>query len=466
MRLKTDLRGYQQRTVTALYERAELQAVLPMGAGKTAAALTAVSELIEDGAIRCALVLAPKKVAQLVWPNELQEWAHLQDMTCVTVSGTPLQRELLLSQDVELYVIGVDNTQWLVDKLKELPPDHRLFDCLIIDESSRFKNPRSKRARSLMKVRRHFKNVWMLTGTPRPNGYADQFKPLTLLTNGQLWGKQFDPWRETRFMKGTVERDGSFTPSSYGHHWRIRPEWEQRTVDEINTVSLTIGPDEMPELPELAPVFHWVELPPAARKAYKQMERDLLARLRDERKIAASNVAVAAGKLSQAAQGFMYGDGNTDVEHLHTEKADLLVELVEDLDENVLIAYEFVEDLRVLNDMWPGIPYLGANQKDSAVAKYEAMWNAGSLPRLALHPASAGHGLNLQHGGRHMFWYGMTWSAELFDQTTKRFHRPGQKHRCFNHVILAKDTIDEVKYDRVINKMNEQEAFLKYMRKL
>jgi len=466
MRLKTDLRDYQQRTVTALYERAELQAVLPMGAGKTAAALTAVSELIEDGAIRCALVLAPKKVAQLVWPAELSEWAHLQDMTIARVAGSPLQRELMLSQDVDLYVVGIDNAQWLAEKLRELPADHRLFDCLIIDESSRLKNPRSKRATALMRIRRNFKNVWMLTGTPRPNSYADQFKPLTLLTNGKLWGKRFDVWREQRFMRVMREKDGSFTPSPFGLHWAMRPEWEQRTIDEINTVSLTIGDEDMPTLPELTTVVHWVELPPAARKAYRQMERDLFARLREGRGIAAVNMAVATGKLAQVAQGFMYGDGNTDVEHVHTEKADMLVELIEDLSENALIAYEFVEDLRVLQGLWPGLPYLGAGLKDVDVAGHERLWNAGELPRLALHPASAGHGLNLQHGGRHLFWYGMTWSAELFDQTTKRFYRPGQKHHCFNHLILARDTVDEVKYDRVINKMSEQEAFLKYMRKL
>lgn len=465
---KADLHGYQQRTVTAFYENAMLQAVLPMGAGKTAAALTAIAELIEEKEIRAALVLAPKKVAQLVWPAEVKNWEHLTGLRVRVAAGTPLERQLQLSLDADVYIVGIDNVQWLVDDvLAPLNANHHLFDCLVIDESSRFKNPRSKRARALMKVRKRFRNVWGLTGTPRPNGFEDLFKPLSLITDGKLWGRSFDVWREQRFIRhkrnddGTTEIASSAIPES-ATVWKLRDEWHERTIADINKVSITIDDADMPELPELQQVVHWVDLPPRARAAYDTMERKLFAEIR-KGTILAANAGVAAGKLAQAAQGFMYGRDNTDVEHLHTEKADLLVELLEDLQENALIAYEFVEDLRVLRDLYGNLPHMGSGTKPDLAAEYEARWNAGALRMMAMHPASAGHGLNLQHGGRHMFWYGMTWSAELFDQTTKRFHRPGQKRHCFNHLILARDTVDEVKLSRVAGKMSMQDAFMKYM---
>jgi SNF2 family DNA or RNA helicase len=456
MRTKADLRPYQQRAVTHFYEHPEVQAVMPMGAGKTAAALTAIHELMGDGEIRCAIVLAPKKVAQMVWPAETSEWAHLAGLKVQHVSGTPTKRMLQMSQQAHVYVIGVDNTKWLVDEiLAGLPALHPLFDLLVIDESSRFKSPQSKRLRDLMGVRKNFRNIWGLTGTPRPNGYEDCFGPLKLLTNGRLWGKSFHRWREQRFQATDYN----------GYNWTIRPEWEARTLADINTVTFTMKPEEMPELPELTTIVHWVELPATARTAYKSMERRLLAAL-DNRTIAAVSAGVAAGKLSQMANGFVYGDGNEDAVTLHTEKSDMLTEMTATLDEHCLIAYEFVEDLRVLVDLYPGLPNLGAGVSDQLAAWRADAWNKGELPRLALHPASAGHGLNLQRGGNHIFWYGVPWSAELYDQTIKRFHRPGQTKRCFNHLILARDTIDEVKYARVVQKMGAQEAFKEYLRKV
>lgn len=456
MRTKADMHGYQDRVTTQLYERAALQAVLPMGGGKTVCALTAIDELIEDGEIKCALGLAPKKVAQLVWPNEPAQWGHLQHMRVVHVTGTPKKRlELLLGTDADVYVVGVDNTQWLVEVLASLPADHKLFGLLFIDELSRFKNPTGKRAKALQKIIKRWPAVWGLTGTPRPNGYEDQFRPLSLLTKNAIWGKSFHKWRRERFM-----------PLDYnGYNWALRPEWRERTIEDIKSVSITISDDDMPDLPELSTIIHWVELPPAARRLYKGMEKKLLSGF-DSRNIMAANRAIAQGKLAQLAQGFMYGDGNEDVEHVHTAKADLLAELLEDLnDDPALIGYEFVEDLRVLRELYGPLPYLGSGVSDALTAQYEKQWNARQLPKMAIHPASAGHGLNLQFGGRYLFWYGVTWSAELYDQTLKRFHRPGQQQRCFSHLILARDTVDEIKHDRVVMKMTEQEAFRRYLDK-
>lgn len=453
MRERSDMYRHQEAVATELYER-NVYAVVPMGGGKTCSQLTAIRDLINDGEIRCALGVAPKKVAQLVWPREVAEWEHLKDLHVCHVSGTPAQRLAKLMSDADVYIVGIDNTQWLVEQLDKLPADHKLFDYFFVDEGSRFRNPRGKRYKALRKLMGRFRQVTLLTGTPRPKGWEDLFAPLLLVSRGRLWGKSFDRWRQTRFM-----------PMDYfGHTWSIRPEWRERTLEEAKPWMVTISDSDMPDIPELVPpIIHWVELPPTARKIYKDMERKLLAPMK-EGNVLAANAAVASGKLAQIASGFIYHEDKS-AEPIHSEKADMLVELTEDLDESVLIAYEFREELRVLREMYPGLPYLGAGVDDVKVAWHERGWNTRheSYRYMALHPASAGHGLNLQKGGRRIVWFGMTWSAELYDQTVKRIHRPGQTEKVFNHLILARDTVDQIKFDRVVNRMSEQEAFRKYL---
>lgn len=454
MRTPADLRPYQQRLVTHLYEHDSVGVRVPMGGGKTAVMLTALAELLRDGAIRAAVVVAPKRVAQLVWSKEHRLWSHLQHMRVQVVDGGPGARlEKLLDGAHDIYVVGVDNAQWLVGELLKLPASHPLYDALVIDELSRLRNPRGKRGRALMRVARRFKNIYGLTGTPRPNGFEDLYRPMQLLSRGSLWGSSFYKWREERFM----------SLDFMGYSWSIRPEWRDRTLADIAPYWVSVADDEMPELPEIVSVVHAVALPKAAAEEYKRMERSLLAKFPD-RAVLAANAAVATGKLCQLVQGFMY-DETGGVQHVHTAKADLLVDLIEDLaGDPVLVAYEFQEDLRLLLELYPGTPYLGAGVSDAAAARHEAAWNRGELPILLLHPASAGHGLNLQHGGSQFIWYGLTWSAELFDQTRKRYHRPGQTRRCFEHFIHAPGTTDDVKYARVVEKMNMQDAFTKHLR--
>lgn len=466
MRLKQDMHDYQDRTASRLYEADAVQAVLPMGAGKTVSAATAIRELIDDGHIRAAVINAPKRVAHQVWPAEFENWEHLAGTKVSVVLGTPTERAAALHADAEVYVTSRDNIKWLVEELQKLPPDHKLFDLLCIDELSRFKSPRSKLAnKHLMKVRKHFRIMWGLTGTPRPNGYEDQFRPLQMLSNNRLFSpRTFDQWRQMRFMK--VDAEGK--PSEYGHQWVIRPEHEAKIIRQIASMTFTIDPAEMPELPGLTAVEHWVDLPPAALARYKEMERKLLGTVNGQTYLAPS-AGVAAGKLEQMTQGFIYGEGgNTEVEWLHTAKADALSDLVEDLsDSPAMVVYGFVEELRAMREQWPGLAYLGAGVSDKLAAQHEADWNADRLPLLALHPASAGHGLNLQYGsGNQMLVANMPWSAELYDQVIKRMYRQGQKRKCFLHLILARNTVDEIKYDRVIGKMTDQEAFNKYLKKV
>jgi len=457
MRKKTDLREAQDKTITILYEEDCVLAILPMGAGKTAAGLTAIAELIANRYIECALVLAPKNVAELVWPAEIHEWEHLDHLMVQVVSGTPVQRERkLLHTHADVYVVGIDNTQWLCGVLEKLPTDHKLFDLLCIDEISRFKSPKGKRAKALAKLAGRWKQRWGMTGTPRPNGLEDLFMPVRILSNGRVWGKSFYQWRQKNFYPTDWQQ----------YNWAPLPGATERLQEQVDAISITVN--TMPDMPPYQPVFHWLEMPEEAWTMYRDMEKQLVSIHWDDDKetwIDAANKAVATGKLSQLAQGFMYYGEEREPKWAHTVKADYLQDMLEGLDENALVAYEFQEDLAELLRRYPNTPYLGAGVKPREVKENERRWNLQELPRMFLHPASAGHGLNLQRGGHQFIWYAMTWSAELYDQTLKRIHRPGQTMPCFGHHILLKDTIDEVKYDRVINKMAEQEAFRNYLKR-
>lgn len=457
MRKKTELREAQDKTITILYEEDCVLAILPMGAGKTAAGLTAIAELIANRHIECALVLAPKNVAELVWPAEICEWEHLHHLMVQVVSGTPVQREhKLLHTHADVYVVGIDNTQWLCGVLEKLPKDHKLFDLLCIDEISRFKSPKGKRAKALAKLAGRWKQRWGMTGTPRPNGLEDLFMPVRILSDGRVWGKSFYQWRQRNFFPTDWQQ----------YNWAPLPGAKERLQEQIDAISVTVS--GMPDMPPYQPVFHWLDMPEEAWTMYRDMEKQLVSIHWDDDKetwIDAANKAVATGKLSQLAQGFMYHGEEREPKWVHTVKADYLQDMLEGLDENVLVSYEFQEDLAELLRRYPKTPYLGAGVKPRAVKENERRWNLQELPRMFLHPASAGHGLNLQHGGHQFIWYAMTWSAELYDQTLKRIHRPGQTMPCFGHHILMRDTIDEIKYDRVINKMTEQEAFRNYLKR-
>jgi len=456
MRPKSDLRSYQQKVIDYLYERDEAFAVLKMGAGKTISTLTAISDLIDDKVIRHGLIIAPKRVATIVWPDELKQWEHVSDLVYAVLDGPPEHRLKLLKQvdDRHLTIVGVDNTQWLVDELKKLPDDHSIFDLLVIDETSRLKDPRSKRAKALASVAGRFKIKWGLTGTPRPNSLLDLFTPVKVVTNGGLWGKSFYQWQKDHFYP--VDRNG--------YEWKILPGHEEQILADAATISIALGEGDMPDLPPISVLVDNVTLPPEARQVYRDMERKLLAEVEDQTVLAAS-AAVATGKLAQMANGFVYGPGGAaDVNSVHAEKALWLENLVEGLDgEPCILVYEYQEDLALIRRLFGEVFYLGAGVSDKSARNYVDAWNAGDLRLFALHPASGGHGLNLQFGGSRMAWIAPTWSAELWDQTVARIHRPGQAAHCMIHVCNAAGTVDDLKRARVVDKLSAQEAFERYL---
>ena len=337
-------------------------------------------------------------------------------------------------------MIGIDLVPWLVGELAAFADDHPLFDMLVIDETSRLKDPSGKRARALLKVAGRFRTRWGLTGTPRPNSSQDLFMPAAIITDGALWGRAFVPWQKRHFRP----RD------PFGREWAALPGAEERIAAEFGTVAMTVADEDMPDLPPLNIVVTPLRLPAAVMATYRGMARKLFATI-EGRSIEAASPLIATGKLAQLANGFLYDEGADDPVFVHSLKIDWLRELVESLDgEPLLIVYEFIEDLRTIRRAFGEVPALGGQTAAREASRLLEAWNAGALPLLALHPAAAGHGLNLQYGGSRMAWLSPSWSAELTEQAIARIYRPGQAQRVTVHVCVATGTVDEMKRDRVL----------------
>jgi hypothetical protein len=280
--------------------------------------------------------------------------------------------------------------------------------------------------------------------------------PAAIITDGALWGRAFVPWQKRHFRS----RD------PFEREWVALPGAEERIAADFGTVAMTVANEDMPDLPPLNIVVTRVELPGAVLATYRTMAREQFARI-EGRSIEAASPLIATGKLAQLANGFLYGEGADHPVAVHSLKIDWLRELVESLDgEPLLVAYEFVEDLLTIRRAFGEVPALGGETTAAEAARLVTAWNAGELPLLAFHPASAGHGLNLQHGGSRMAWLSPSWSAELTEQAIARIYRPGQTRHVTIHVCIAAGTVDEMKRDRVLGKMSAQEAFRRHLEQL
>lgn len=469
MRARSELRPKQLEVIEQMVESEGVQIILGMGGGKTVSALTAVLDLINARRIRAAIVVAPKRVALSTWPDEIHQWEHLAGLSVGVMGGSPAKRAQVLREKHDVYVCGIDNLPWLLEELKKLP-DHPGRDQLIIDELSRFKNPRGSRAKALYRRAGMFGAIWGLTGTPRPNGWEEVWMPLQIVSKGRAWGMPFDPWRERHFMALDFHR----------RKWSVRPE---AIVDLARTVydwSFVVPPDQTVDVPFVSGPGHDIIVPmdPEARRAAEQMERDLMVQLglpedttiddvyaMPENVVVALSEAVASGKLSQLMQGYIYDEGEA-VHHYDGGKREAIEEFVEDLGgEPLIICYWYAEDLAVLRRIFPDMPHLGAGVSDAKATKIIDDWNAGRVPLLALHPASAGHGLNLQFGGARMLWYAMPWSPELYAQTVKRIARPGQKRPVFVHRMLTDHPYEQIRLRRVEDKIDAEQDFIASLRR-
>lgn len=468
MRDRSQLRPVQLRLIHEMKTSEGVGVVLGMGGGKTACALTAIADLLADGHIRAAIVIAPKRVALSTWPREVHLWQHLCHLDVGILGGDRDRRAAALRESHQIYVCGIDNLPWLIGELKLLP-DHPGLDQLVIDELSRFKNPRGSRAKALNRNSAMFGAIWGLTGTPRPGGWEDLWMPLQIISKGRAWGMTFDPWRQRHFE----------ALDYHGRKWAVRPEAIPRLQQVIGEWVVTIPPEDTVDVPFVSGPGHDIIVPlsPAARADADSMERDLLISLGregtladidpgDDAVIVALSQAVASGKLSQIMQGYIYRDGEA-VQHYDAAKSDALVDFIADLDgEPLILCYWYQEDLELLRELYPGMPHLGAGVSDKKADQIIEDWNAGRLPLLALHPASAGHGLNLQFGGSRMLWYAMPWSPELYAQTVKRLARPGQTKPVFVHRLLADHPYEDIRLRRVESKIDAQQEFIAELRRI
>lgn len=469
MRTRDQLRPVQRRLIDEMITSEGVGVVLGMGGGKTACALTAIADLIAGAEIRAAIVIAPKRVALSTWPREVQVWEHLAHLDVGILGGDRERRERVLREPHHVYVCGIDNLPWLLDELKDLP-GHPGLDQLVIDELSRFKNPRGSRAKALNRASARFGAIWGLTGTPRPGGWEDVWMPLQIVSKGRAWGMSFDPWRERHFMALDFHR----------RKWSVRPEALPQIQRVIDQWMVTIPREDTVDVPFVSGPDHdiIVALSPAALADAESMERDLLLSLgregttladidpTDDSLLVALSEGVASGKLSQIMQGYVYQDGQA-VQFYDAGKADALVDFVADLDgEPLIICYWFEEDLKLLKELYPDMPHLGAGVSDKRADQTIEDWNAGRLPLLALHPASAGHGLNLQFGGARMLFYAMPWSPELYAQTVKRLARPGQTKPVFVHRLLADHPYEQLRLRRVESKIDAEQDFIANLRRI
>ena len=419
---------------------------LDMGLGKTAIVLSAL-----EPEHLPALVIAPKRVAQEVWRNEAKRWRP--DLTVVQCTGTPAARKAGFDTAGDIFVCSRD-TQ--ADALPYVRAGK--FKTLVLDELSGYKSKSSLRWKTANKMRPHVEYCWGLTGTPTPNSLLDLWAQVALLDRGVTLGRSFAAYRQRYFYPASIGFKG------YATSWALVKGADVVIYDQISSFCLSMQTEGRIKLPATTENTITVDLPAGARRLYDQMRRDMVAEVRSGAVHTASTAAVMVGKLSQMSAGFIYPDvddflsGNSEVSQLHSEKTRALVEIFEGSNSPLLVFYRFKAELEAVKAAFPaGVVH---TPKDPDVFE---RWNRGEIPILAAHPASIGHGLNLQHGGHTIVWLTLPWSTEEWDQANKRLSRQGQKNPVVVHKIMARGTIDQVIEARLKQKETIQDAIMNYL---
>lgn len=429
---KEQLHEYQVKAVDMIVNNFNCGLFLDMGLGKTVSTLTAIQELREIGFIDKVLIIAPKKVAQVTWKDEINNWEHLKSLRISVIDGTAAQRRAAMMADADIYTVSRDNVVWLVVEHGgvKLP-----YDMVVIDELSSFKNYASKRFKALRRVRKFIPRVVGLTGTPAPNGLIDLWAQMFLIDEGKRLGKTITGYRDRFFTAG--RRNGDII-----YQWDLKSpaeETEQKISDLIKDICISMSAEDYLKMPDKLMYYDRVKLSDKDFKAYKTFEREqVLEFIESGETITAASAAALSNKLQQFANGAMY-DADRKVLQLHDEKIEKLKELVEAANgQPVLVAYSFKHDLDKIMEALKEYKPVKLEKPEQI-----ADWNAGKINVLVTHPASAGHGLNLQKGGHIMIWYGLTWALELYQQFNARLYRQGQKKPVSIHHIIATDTVDE-----------------------
>ena len=470
----------QKIMIKFLLEHAAAGVFADVGVGKTAAVLAAFRLLRRRRLARRMLVVAPLRVAHLVWPNERQRWIDFHDLRVAVLHGA--RRDELLASDADVCVINYEGLDWLTAAERRVSLAGRVsmqvdlnrfralgFDTLVMDELTRVKHVSSGRHKTLKAIAPTFARRWGLTGTPAPNGLIDLFGQVLVLDLGRSFGPYVTHYRRDFFV-----------PSWNGFGWILQKDAERRIYERLRPLVLRLAASDYVDMPDLVENTIAFDLPAQARRVYDALEDDLIARV-DGHVIVASNVAAATTKLRQVSAGAIYladlppdspvrarlprRAGAREFAELHSAKLDALEELIEELSgAPLLVAYDFRHDLDRLLKRFDA-PHIGGGTSVKEAARVEAAWNRGELPVLFGHPASIGHGLNLQGAGNHVAWFSLTWDRELYDQFIGRVRRSGSAHsRVFVHHLLARDTIDETIYWALRHKARVQDALLEALK--
>ena len=429
MRNKSNLWPYQKIAVEAIKNNTHYGLLLEMGLGKTVSTLTAINELIwEELDVDTVLIVGPKRVAENVWTSEIEEWEHLKNLRISRIMGNEKQRRAALAEKSEIYTISRDNLAWLIGIYGggKLP-----FDMLVIDESSSFKNPKSLRFKALKPVLPHFKRVVILTGTPAPNSLMDLWPQIYMLDRGERLGKTITKYREEYFKPG--KRNGAIIYS-----YDIISDGEQRIHEKISDICMSMKAKDFLNLPERIDNVIKIPLPDKLRKEYNQFEEEAVLELfSGEKEITAVNAAALTNKLLQFANGAVY-DEDKNYHVVHDLKLDALEEIVEESGgKPILVAWTYRSDMERIKKKFKNL-----NPRELKTSQDIKDWNEGKIQMLLMHPASGGHGLNLQHGGNIMVWFGQTWSLELLQQFIARLHRQGQTSSVIVHYLVLEGTMD------------------------
>ena len=423
--MKYNPHDYQRYAAEFIIAHPVAALLLDMGLGKTSITLTAINDLLFDSfEIHKVLVVAPLRVARDTWSAEIEKWEHLKNLRYSVVVGMAQERISALLTPADIYIINRENIQWLVEE-SGLPFD---FDMAVIDELSSFKNHQSKRFRAFMKVRPKLKRIVGLTGTPAGNGLMDLFAEFKLLDMGERLGRLIGQYRNIYFQPD--KRNGMVIYS-----YKPLPNAERQIYDKISDITISMKATDHLKMPELVTTEYMVRLSEKEKEKYDRLKKDLILSTEDN-EVTAANAASLSNKLSQMANGAVYSDDESIIE-IHDRKLDALEDIIESMNgKPLLVAYWFKHDLERIKKRFD------VREIRSSVDISD--WNSGKIPVALIHPASAGHGLNLQSGGSTLVWFGLTWSLELYQQTNARLWRQGQTADTvvIQHII-AKGTIDE-----------------------
>lgn len=413
---------YQTFATNFVLEHPACGLILDMGLGKSVITLTALWSLLLDSFdVGKVLVVAPKRVAENTWPTELKKWEHLDGLTWSLVLGSEKDRRTALQRRAKIYIINRENVTWLVDSYRWD------FDTLVIDELSSFKSSKAQRFRALKRVRPRISRVIGLTGTPQPNGLLDLWPQMYLLDMGQRLGRFVGGYRERFFLPDKRNREVIYS-------YKPKEGAEEKIYELISDICISMKATDYLEMPELVSNQVEVKMSAKERKLYEDFERDMVLHLKDG-DLDAVNAASLSGKLVQMANGAVYGD-NRQVHHIHDRKLDALEDIIEAANgKPLLVAYWFKHDLERIRQRFD----VRTIDRPEDIAD----WNAGKIPVALIHPASAGHGLNLQDGGSSIVWFGLTWSLELYQQLNARLWRQGQKHTVVVQHLVTVGTHDE-----------------------